>query len=643
MIVSEPMEVQTPDRKPSAKKRLPKAAATKRKTADETTTLLLDLSDAPLSTSATPLTRLLDCVPSRMAVSEVSPPQPFELVMQQEEGNSSFIQSQECLMPSYLWDAQWLLQQPATTPSGYFRVRDSIQRKYTFTTHFDRVSTPEDRVDAAIADRAVYYAMTTHVLYRLQHLRSPSVHRNYVFLDMDTKYRCAIVCRPDLHKALQRIFEDDLLPMLAKDPSSSCLLIGYRLSSSPTLHERFLLLPGGPFTAAHCDVCVPRQGKLDSLLTMRDRKCAKTEELVSSYSNVPVPVTAPLVVLPIVMTADDSAVVAEDADEAREVAQRNADHVGDNVSGIPLLGFVPQNVMMAPMAKKRRSSTAVGSPPAIADPSSLPLAAATLPTQGLTPGNGSSVRVVERVLKRRDYSMVADGTTSAVLMLKSFYKASCRILCAAAVVYDVDRRNAVTRYQKFTGQSEFDDDDDDEDDADDHDIKTSPTFTSTKSVCTAPPVFTVSVESDIHVAHFILQGGIKEAYVTLPRMHRLGLMGIANVILNYYIELPAQAFVFDFRLIEHCPIQLLIEEWLPRQIEERLVSMHYLANLETYTALFPLVGLNPTVRKLPSFRIVSILSNNLVRDITDQLLPLFDSVLPRLLNRPSIQNVQPMY
>lgn len=178
-------------------------------------------------------------------------------------------------------------------------------------------------------------------------------------------------------------------------------------------------------------------------------------------------------------------------------------------------------------------------------------------------------RAFVKLMKRRDYATVYDGGTSAVLFAKTFYRSLCKLMV-----------NGKFRQEESLPSSNF----------------------------TEPLDYTIY--------GFIRSGGFDEIHVTLPRMHRSGLNSIANVMLNFFMELPAQKIYFDYRLLEHCSLQELLTYWIGYQSRERIESLFLMGNVCTYTALFPLLHLNPSMTNFPLVYLSCQANGNEPLDIT---------------------------
>lgn len=320
-----------------------------------------------------------------------------------------------------------------------------------------------------------------------------------VYASMHLDYRLTIVGSVERRDALH-----DLLSHVISQTTSNNVefFLGYMVSCN-TDENKLTVSPGVPLCANHCDVLVPRSGKLNSL-------AIKKRKLVQHAS---------------------AACVGKDEDEDKD---------GDKDEDDPVERFI------APLVRKRlHRDLEPGDLLGPKDPE-ITETIVIIKKKGASPGID---KISNRVVKRRDYAQVYRGDTSAVKICHTFYRHLCR-----------------------------------------HPEDT----------------------SDDRVLSFVSAGGFRRAYITLPRMQRRGMHSIANVMLNFYMEIPAREIVLCFRLLEHCDIDKIVNVHFKEAIVKREESLLLLGQ-ESCISVFPLI---PYVAAYPRLFVSHNATNNIPVDIT---------------------------
>ncbi|HSG62616.1 MAG TPA: hypothetical protein VLA24_14405, partial [Pseudomonadales bacterium] len=99
-----------------------------------------------------------------------------------------------------------------------------------------------------------------------------------------------------------------------------------------------------------------------------------------------------------------------------------------------------------------------------------------------------------------------------------------------------------------------------------------------------------------YAREFVMQGGFRRVFVTVPRKHRHNLDAIASVMRNFYVEIPAQCFVFDLRLLENLRVDDIVElmnKVIARSFYTRISQYMERASMHgeyTLTPIIPLMG-----------------------------------------------------
>jgi hypothetical protein len=176
--------------------------------------------------------------------------------------------------------------------------------------------------------------------------------------------------------------------------------------------------------------------------------------------------------------------------------------------------------------------------------------------------DGQTAKVSHKGVKRRNYAYVYIGNASAIYAARTFYQSMCQHLAT----------------KSYTPNGEE-----------------------------------LPVSPDVA---FAIAGGYERIYITVPRMQRTGAHQIANVILNFYMELPGKMFIFDMRLLEHCDLDHVIQVCFPKQVRDRSLVLRMLGDIKTTTAVFPLLFLCPYVNDYPRIFVSHDKTGNIPMEIT---------------------------
>ncbi len=458
-------------------------------------------------------------------------------------------------------------------------------------------------------------SLTNDIVYRMEIVQtydrviySSRLDDTYrVFISMFLEYRYSIVTNLPNRTMTQNILWDIVRSCwwyghtgmaTDKKPGQTILYLGYKLQASPD-KGKFAVMPGVPPCANNCDVAVPRQGKTNlTAYRKREEHFAMQAANATEYITTPTsPSPSPSKRRPIVST--------------RKLVE-NAREQLDNMD--PKHHQITDTIVLICQKTKRR--TIVISKPTILgggdDHPPPPPLTLEKDDESSCDRIKSIVGCSRRVVKRREYANVYGGKASALLINTSFQRELMNVFAKGEGGGDGEQQQRQRQQirQDDNDLRPWDPDDSSSSDDDDGEAPPPPPPPQPQP---QPQQFN---NGDPALVAFLRQGGFKRAHVTMPRMQRRQMASIANVMLNLYMEIPAQEIYLDCRLLDHCDITDVIECYLPREIQHRQECMRLCDEnrRSTTNPAFPLIPIFQ--EHFPRLFIAYEMNGNIMTDIT---------------------------